>query len=281
MSNLYVKSPSGAYKSVIDTYLKNHDDAYDKKKIKLAYVKTKDGWKHKCQFDYDNPIVTSEGTCLEDELGYYLCPCGREQGYTGGQNPNNHIGSLEQSEQTVATCCTPGEIKYTYTCCGADGYTEILDLDPWNHEGVEGERVITPSTCKTQGSWFSTYTCCGQWYGDGMLDLDPNNHENSVVEMNVKEPTCGEEGSYDLVYPCCGTVLETITIPATGEHSVSWGSSYIDGQWWDYSDCSDCGSHLTDGEEHDCTRFPRIEHGSWSECSICGNQIDYDQYSTL
>lgn len=319
MSNLYVKSPSGAYKSVIDTYLKNHDGTYDKKKLKLAYVKTEDGWKHKCQFDYDNPVITFTGNCRSDKLGYYVCPCGKESdSYAFGYNPEVHVGSLERTYTIrnsanepvdywggeIPPCvCTHMNATVTYSevwdCCGADTVIDIDVTDNFSEEHTMNW-IYHDSSNEDEGYCSE----CG-WYNEIISAHDCSRYE--VIRDKIEYQ---DEYQHRVIHESCGACKNPIesTEILLVDHTLDITKSfdYIDGydkgicsvcnndcqvqhdcnryplgDWMytgseDIRCCSQCGIDMIHSP-HDCNRFPRIEHGSWSECSVCGAPIDYDQ----
>lgn len=202
--------------------------------------------------DYEEQEVRTEPTCVDDgkiEVASVCTRCGETEPDTDpvlvetlpakGEHTADESKlevDTEDEDYVAATCTEKGRNVYketTCTVCGEEFTPEPEETDKLGHDWkAQPDKVITAATCTQNGEkWINCKICQreGCDYEEHEVSFSRAAHswtDPAPDESKQDVPaTCGTEGTAHVIVTCSvcqATEAQTISIPATGQHS--WGA---------------------------------------------------------
>lgn len=191
------------------------------------------------------PTCTEKGTAI---LG--CSSCDATTGETYELDVASHFYAFATQTNVVSpTCTTDGQRDLTCVNCGD---VETFALGALGHAKAEDDTgVVTAPTCTDIG--YTTYVCtregCGVEYTIESENVAATGHTWSEEPTSTVAPTCTVVGSNTYTCTVCSET-KTEEVAATGEHTFSYGDSYV----YVASTCKEAG-YASD------------------VCSVCGNSF--------
>ena len=213
-----------------------------KKKGQAKITVSVGGKKYQCKVKVKNPGLNQSDITLEPGDTYKLKLLGAKARSWKSSNKDvvivNRTGKIKAKEEGMARVYCRANNGKTYACY-VDVYEEDFDDDDDEssndeddddddheeedtHEHVWNQVVTEEATCTENGLMTKTCLVCGTVTTEVIPALG---HDVETAQWEVtEEPTCILDGMESLICQrvidddICGEVIETRTIPATGQH---------------------------------------------------------------
>ena len=243
------------------------------------------------QYDMENPLITTEPTCIENGVKEYICTeCGVHMHIEAAAAGHKAAPAVRENE-IAATCQSEGSYTETVRCsvCGEELSHSVVTIARLDHTPAEPqiEDEVAP-TCTEEGHYEEIIYCsvCGEELSRSTVTTAAAGHAPAaaVKEKNVTA-TCTGEGHYDSVVYCsvCKAELSRnrVTTAATGHTAKDpvkdweYNTCLKGGKYYNVTYCKTCGKELSRSdaviiaaEGHKFNTNP--SNGDIITCSKCG-----------